>query len=274
MKTLRETIECGDLLSGGLLVSTLTNPNPRPGDSLADYQTIISQWIAQARLSAEIFQPDDAAFIRFIHYFYRQLAFSANVQQDFSCKHSLVDSVMDYRTGMPVSLAIIFVTIAGKLGFDVQGVNFPGHFLLRYLGEDQDVKYLDPKSGNWLSESDLSYLYFSVLSEIDNETMPEEALYAASSEEILVHLLHNIKAAYIHDKKYEQALMTVELLIDLCPNNPYERRDRGILLHELQCPQLAIADYEYFIRHCPKDPAATLLEMQVRNMDTNSPVMH
>lgn len=272
METLREAIECSDLLSGGLLVSTLTNP--RAGVSLADHQTSISQWSAQARLSAEIFQADDAAFMRFIHYFYRHLAFSAAAQHDFSCKHSLIDSVMDYRTGMPVSLAIIFVAIAGKLGFDVQGVNFPGHFLLRYSGQDQSAKYLDPKSGNWLNEGDLSYLYFSVLSEIDNETMPEEALYAASCEEILVHLLHNIKAAYIHERKYEQALLTVELLIDLCPNNPYERRDRGILLHELQCPQLAIADYQYFIRQCPKDPAATLLEMQVRNMDINSPVMH
>ncbi|MFT6897448.1 MAG: regulator of sirC expression with transglutaminase-like and TPR domain [Paraglaciecola sp.] len=272
MKTLKEAIECGDLLSGGLLVSTLTNP--RAGGSLADYQAKFAQWCTEARLSADVFQVNDGAFTRFIHYFYRQLAFSGDAQHDFSCKHSLIDSVMDYRTGMPVSLAIIFVAIAGKLGFDVQGVNFPGHFLLRYLGEDQRAKYLDPKSGNWLSESDLSYLYFSVLSEIDNETMPEEALYAASSEEILVHLLHNIKAAYIHERKYEQALMTVELLIDLCPNNPYERRDRGILLHELHCPQLAIADYQYFIRQCPKDPAATLLEMQVRNMEVNSPVMH
>ncbi|MFQ3237695.1 MAG: regulator of sirC expression with transglutaminase-like and TPR domain [Paraglaciecola sp.] len=272
MKTLREAIECGDVLSGGLLVSTLTNPGA--AFSLADHQISINQWSAQARHVAQIFQADDAAFIRFVHYFYRQLAFSADAQHDFSCKYSLIDSVMDYRTGMPVSLAIIFITIAGKLGFDVQGVNFPGHFLLRYLSEDQSTKYLDPKSGNWLSESDLSYLYFSVLPQIDNETMPEEALFTASCEEILVYLLHGVKAAYIFEKKYEQALMTVELLIDLCPNNPYERRDRGVLLHELQCPQLAIADYQYFIRQCPTDPSTRLLEMQVRNMDINSPVMH
>lgn len=272
MKTLKEVIANGDLLSGGLLISTLAGR--RSQFNFADYQAKISQWSTEARLSADIFQVDDKAFDRFIYYFYRQLAFSADDKQDFSCKHSLIDSVMDFRTGMPVSLAIIFVAMAGQLGFDVQGVNFPGHFLLRYLSQDQSIKYLDPKSGNWLGERDLSYLYFSVLSEIDNEVMPEEALYAASCEEILVHLLNNIKTAYIHEKKFEQALITVELLIELCPNNPYERRDRGILLHELQCPQLAIADYQYFIRQCPKDPGAPLLELQVRNMDVNSPVMH
>ena len=96
--------------------------------------------------------------------------------------------------------------------------------------------------------------------------MPPEALLSASCEESVVRLLHNIKAAYIAAQDYQPALLAVELLIELCPDDPYERRDRGLLLHQLDCLQLAVADYQYFIRQCPKDPASPLLAAQVQQM--------
>lgn len=272
VKTLKQAIANGDLLSAGLLASALTSCNTQ--FNCVEYQARVRQWSVNAKREADIQQVGEAEFSRLIAYFYRDMAFSGNLHHDFSCKHSLLDQVLDYRTGVAVTLAMVFQALAKNLGFEVQGVNFPGHFLLRYVVNQDVVKYIDPKSGNCLSDKDLNYLYFSVLTEIDNEVMPAEALHPASHDEIMVHYLHQIKAAYINQRKFEQALMTVELLIELCPNNPYERRDRGVLLHELQCPQLAIADYQYFIRQCPKDPAAPFLELQVRSMDVNPPVMH
>jgi regulator of sirC expression with transglutaminase-like and TPR domain len=65
--------------------------------------------------------------------------------------------------------------------------------------------------------------------------------------------------------------MAVELLVNLCPNDPYERRDRGFLLHQLDCTQVAIADYQYFIRKCPKDPATQLLQAQLQQLSEQVP---
>ncbi|WP_342807464.1 tetratricopeptide repeat protein [Alteromonas sp. M12] len=70
--------------------------------------------------------------------------------------------------------------------------------------------------------------------------MPSDTLNVASTEEILVRLLHNLKASYIREENYQMALRAVDLLIELCPDDPYERRDRGFLLHQLECPQVAI----------------------------------
>lgn len=272
MKTIQQAINNGDLLSAGLLASALTSCTEK--FSCIEYQQRIANWCVNARREADIQQAGEAEFSRLIDYFYRDLAFSGNLHYDYSCKHTLLDKVLDYRTGISVTLAMVFQSIAQNLGFEVQGVNFPGHFLLRYVVDQNEVKFIDPKTGNWLSESDLNYMYFSVLTEIEDEVMPTEALHPASYDEIMVHYLYQIKAAYINERKFAPALRAVELLIELCPNNPYERRDRGVLLHELQCPQLAIADYQYFIRQCPKDPAAPFLERQVRNMDVNPPVVH
>ena len=79
----------------------------------------------------------------------------------------------------------------------------------------------------------------------------------------IVRLLHNLKVSYINEKCYSEALTAVELLVNLCPNDPYERRDRGFLLHPLDYTQV---DYQYFIHKCPKDPATQLLQAQLQQL--------
>ncbi|GAC22359.1 hypothetical protein GMES_0049 [Paraglaciecola mesophila KMM 241] len=267
----------------------------------------VERWAKQARVMAHISQPDQAAFERLIQFFYRDLAFSgSHLRGEVSPyeveRQSVLHQVLDYRSGTPVTLGIVFSSVAQHLGFKVACVNFPGHFLLRCDITPPEVEatlqngavssqqcnieaysdspvvstslFIDPNDGRILSQEILEQMYFEVIEEIDDETMPKEALETASCDEVVVHMLNQLKASLINAKRYEEALRSIELLIALCPNNPYERRDRGVLLHELACPQLAIIDYQYFIRQCPDDPAATLLAQQVKHMNITPPVMH
>jgi regulator of sirC expression with transglutaminase-like and TPR domain len=169
----------------------------------------------------------------------------------------------------------VFQALASNVGFKVYGVNFPGHFILKCKLENGQNIYVDPINGNMLSKVDLSRMYFSILTELEGEVMPEAALSEASCSETIVRLLHNLKASYINQKSYSSALQAVQLLVELCPNDPYERRDRGFLLHQLDCTQVAIADYQYFIRQCPEDPSSQLLEAQLEQLSEHSPqVLH
>jgi regulator of sirC expression with transglutaminase-like and TPR domain len=230
-------------------------------------------WVEQARVYLGSDRIDVANFKRLVSYFYVELAFSGDERNYFACEYSLVNQVLDFRTGIPVSLAIVFQAIAQPLGFAVSGVNFPGHFLLKCQFVDHPALYVDPLNGNYLSQPDLAALYFSILQQMEDEKMPEEALNEASCDETIVRLLHNLKASFINEKNYSQALTAVELLVNLCPNDPYERRDRGFLLHQLDCTQVAIADYQYFIRQCPQDPARQLLEVQLQQLCEQHPVV-
>jgi regulator of sirC expression with transglutaminase-like and TPR domain len=268
VKEIKQAITKRDYLMASLQLARVFQPDSCQPD---DYQRKVDLWIKQARSFIGSTDTTTDSFKRFIQFFYVELAFSGDDKNYFSCQYSLLDYVLDYRTGIPVSLAIVFQSMGKKLGFDVCGVNFPGHFLIKCAFSHHPDIYLDPLNGKQLSWQDLESLYFSILHEIEDEKMPEEALHQASCDETIVRLLHNLKASYINEKCYSEALTAVELLVNLCPNDPYERRDRGFLLHQLDCTQVAIADYQYFIRKCPKDPATQLLQAQLQQLSEQIP---
>ncbi|WP_340676687.1 tetratricopeptide repeat protein [Paraglaciecola sp.] len=263
MQGLKQTIASQECFKASLLLAQYFQKNCLP---IEHYQQKLNAWAKQARQFIITSQLDKSALTQFIRFFYVELAFSADEHHFFAKQNSLMNKVMDFRTGIPMSLAIVFQALAEQLGFAIYGINFPGHFLLRADFSDSESIYLDPNNGNVLSYADLEALYFRILGEIEQEKMPPEALLAASCEESIVRLLHNLKAAYINSQDFQLALIAVELLVELCPNDPYERRDRGFLLHQLDCMQVAIADYQYFIRQCPHDPASPLLAAQLKHL--------
>jgi regulator of sirC expression with transglutaminase-like and TPR domain len=260
---LKQTIASQECFKASLLLAQYFQKECLP---VEHYQQRLEIWATQARSNLSLSQLDKNALNQFIHFFYVELAFSADENHYFVKQNSLMDKVMDFRTGIPMSLSIVFQALAEQLGFAIHGINFPGHFLLRADFSDSESIYLDPNNGNILSYADLEALYFRILGEIEQEKMPPEALLPASCEESIVRLLHNLKAAYINGQDFHLALVAVELLVELCPNDPYERRDRGFLLHQLDCMQVAIADYQYFLRQCPQDPASELLAAQVKHL--------
>lgn len=268
MKQLKQAIDNNDCLLAGLSLANIFQPEDVHPQV---YLNTIQNWREQAQIIVNSNRQDLVNFKRLLHFFYVRLGFSGDHKDYFSSQHNLLSHVMDYRTGIPVSLAIVLQALAKSLGFVVYGVNFPGHFLLKCECENDVVVYVDPLNGNLLDKSDLSRMYFSILTELEDEGMPEEALSEASCSETIVRLLHNLKASYINQKSYSLALQAVQLLVELCPNDPYERRDRGFLLHQLDCTQVAIADYQYFIRQCPEDPSSQLLEAQLQKLSGYSP---
>nr|WP_268820410.1 tetratricopeptide repeat protein [Paraglaciecola sp. G1-23] len=240
-----------------------------------DYQSLLLAWASKAKFFIKTPVRNLDSFRTFIRYFYVELAFSGDELGYFSSRYNLLNKVFEYRTGIPITLSIIFQQLAKQVGFDVCGVNFPGHFLLKCRFEEQATIYLDPLNGNILQRQDLERMYFSILTEIEDETMPEEALNEASCSETVISLLHNLKASYIKQKCYSKALDAVQLLVELCPNDPYERRDRGFLLYQLDCTQVAMTDYQYFIRQCPDDPSSQLLQAQLQQLAEQAPeILH
>ena len=78
----------------------------------------------------------------------------------------------------------------------------------------------------------------------------------------------------IKEKDFDKALKCVDILLSLRPDDPFERRDRGFLLHQLDCFKVAYDDYRYFVQQCPKDPAAQLLKMQLDKISFNEATLH
>ncbi|WP_158969859.1 SirB1 family protein [Paraglaciecola sp. L3A3] len=268
MKKLRQAIADNNSLLAGL---QLANIFKTEGVNPQSYLCTILQWAEQVKKEMRVSARDADSFQQLRRYFYVDLAFSGDQKQDCISHNHLLNQVIDYRTGIAITLSIVFQALAKAVGFNVSGINFPGHFLLKCQFDNAATIYLDPLNGNQLTRDDLAALYFSILPSVEDEKMPEEALDEASCAETVVRLLHNLKSTFINTKSYDNALTVVEILVNLCPNDPYERRDRGFLLHQLDCTQVAIADYQYFIRKCPKDPSSQLLQAQLQQLAEQQP---
>lgn len=208
-----------------------------------------------------------------LHYFYTELAFSGDENQSFTPNYNFLDKVVDYRTGIPISLAVLLCQIGNAVGLRMSEVAFPGHYLVRVEMGEEKYWFIDPLDGKRLDWQQLLGLYNAMMDE-EIENIPAELLRPCTCEETVVRMLHNIKGAYIKDSQLQAALSCTELLLELSPNDPYERRDRGFLLHQLDCPQLALADYHYFIKHCPTDPITELLKLHMTTIKATDVVLH
>ncbi len=268
MQAIIDAIQQDELLDAALRVAEQVGQR----NSRQAYQARVGLMTEQMSDALAGIAHDQDGLTRFLNYFYRHLAFSGREMDALSSKHCLIQRVIDYRTGIPVTLGILLTHFAKALGFNASCVNFPGHFLVSFSIDEDEPLYVDPLNGNSLSVQALESMYCSVMEEEEDE-MPANLLEPAKSEDVIIRLLNNLKASFMLEQQFQYALVCVDLLILLCPNDPYERRDRGFLLHQLDCPQMALADYQYFIRHCPQDPAAQLLKIQLRHLHNSPPVV-
>jgi regulator of sirC expression with transglutaminase-like and TPR domain len=99
-------------------------------------------------------------------------------------------------------------------------------------------------------------------------------LHSMEKTALIIEHLTALKNSLIRELAFDQALKCVELLIELHPEDPFERRDRGFLLHQLDCFKVAYDDYQYFVEQCPKDPAAQLLKIQLEKITVVDNVLH
>lgn len=170
--------------------------------------------------------------------------------------------VIDRRLGLPISLAILCITIGRDLGWDVTGINFPGHYIMR-VAEGPDRAIIDPFQGCLV-------LAASDLRDILKKTMgPQAELSAsyyepASNRDTLVRLQNNIKLRQIEAEDYQGALLTVETMRRIAPAEYRLDLDAGVLLARLERPMAAIEALERYLEQVPnlaeKQEAALMLQ--------------
>jgi len=172
------------------------------------------------------------------------------------------------RNVHPVLKAILIKHIAQQCGFEVDLVFVPEKVMLRLICDQQFAIIFDPLNGESLNWEELD----DRLDEITQE--PNEYLAPMDTKAILVEYLTALKNALIHEQQYSLALRCVDMLITIKPGDPFERRDRGFLLHQLDCFKVAYDDYQYFVNQCPQDPAAQILKLQLDNIKISNTILH
>jgi regulator of sirC expression with transglutaminase-like and TPR domain len=254
------------------LADQIADAADRPGPELAAPALLVAR-IEYPRLNPEPYldrleQMGDAAF-HFVakdpghdgplaaridainRYLFGELGFAGNREQFDDPRNSCLNEVIDRRKGIPITMALIYIEVARRAGIRAEGINFPGHFLVRCL---QDLHTDDPSEGMIvdpfhdgaiLNEAEVRKLLEPHLSDA---AFDPSLLARASRRQILVRMLLNLKKLYVKMHSFPQARATPDALLALQPSSLADLRDRGLLAYHMNDFSHALRDLEAYLK--------------------------
>ena len=186
-------------------------------------------------------------------YLFKVQGFAGNRTHYDDPRNSFLNDVIDRRTGIPITLALVYIEVSRRAGVRIDGVNFPGHFLLKAparpkaSGGSGTPVIVDPFHGG------------AILSEVDCESLlhkysgsdaafDQRLLARATKQEILVRMLVNLKRLYVGMRSFPPAHVITRLLLGIDPAATTELRDRGLLSYHLHDYAAALRDLEAYLR--------------------------
>ncbi len=181
--------------------------------------------------------------------------FRGNSEDYYDPRNSFLNEVLDRKLGIPISLSVLYMEVARRLGFPIEGVGFPGHFIVKHTDRDREI-LVDPYGmGRILSMKDCQELLDRVYS--GNLTVQPAFLQAMDRKAIISRMLFNLKGIYYQKEEYQKALSIVERILMLNPGLLSEIRDRGLLYMQTSLFAKALADLEHYLASAtaPEDGA-------------------
>jgi regulator of sirC expression with transglutaminase-like and TPR domain len=198
-------------------------------DPACDVAGALARLAALAERAADRVAAESGAAARAAHlvrFLYDDAGLRGNDADYYDPRNSYLSAVLARGLGIPITLSIVYVDVARRLGLDAAGVGFPGHFLARVAGP-HEVAIVDAFHGRLLERSDLRAL-------LARAAGPAAALHPAllaptPPREILARVLRNLKHAHAQRDEIESALACSERLLLIAPDDADERRDVGAL---------------------------------------------
>lgn len=242
-----------DLASAALVIPRVEYGAVDPAPALAALDRLGA--LAEARLAGV--GPDAAPRARvdvLNRLLFEEERFTGNDARYDDPRNSFLHDVLDRRTGIPITLSLIYLDVARRAGLTLEGVNFPGHFLVRYIVEGEEL-LIDPyHRGALLNDADCQRL---LTRQFDGElAFSRDLLVTANKRQILTRVLSVLKRLYVRFRSFPQARDVTHLLIALDPASAVEIRDRGLLSYQLHDYRLALRDLETYLQHLAPVPTS------------------
>ena len=191
-------------------------------------------------------------------YVFEELGFTGNAEDYYDPRNSYLNEVIDRRTGIPITLAVLYMELGRRVGLPLEGVSFPGHFLVR-LRMRHGMLVLDPFCGGApLAMDDLRERLRRVVPQgaatpLTVDDLPLDSfLEPADKRQILGRVLRNLKGVYLAGDRTERALEVLNRLCIVAPDSGTDLRDRGLVYERLECWRPALDDLRAYIAREPQ----------------------
>jgi regulator of sirC expression with transglutaminase-like and TPR domain len=233
-----------DLLEGALLIASDARPGldrraiERELDALAE--PLKRRGLAGLSAPAQARVLADHLFVG--------IGFHGNDADYYDPRNSFLDEVIARRTGIPISLSVLYVEVARRAGVRASPVGFPGHFLAR-IDDAERRLVVDPfHGGSALDETALADLLRRSGSKLRYSS---ELIAPTPVRQVVARMLMNLRGIYASRGDYRRLLLVIDRLIDLMPASTEELRERGLLLARLGAPAAAVEDLTRYVAAIP-----------------------
>lgn len=234
-----------------------------PGLDVDGYVGEIARFAARLRARLAVGAAIEDRVIALNEFLFADLGFRGNSANYYDPRNSYLNQVIDRRRGIPITLSVLYLEIGRRIELPLEGVSFPGHFLVR-LPMRGGTLVLDPFEGGVpQSEDELRQRLKRVIPRVagastggvDVADLPlDQFLEPANNRQILARLLRNLKGIYREKDDPERQLQVLNRMLIIAPESMGDLRDRGYLYERLECWRPALQDLAGYLE---REPDAT-----------------
>ncbi len=245
-KLLAEPDEATDLLAGCLWVARLDDDEI----DIDAYRSVVDRMADEIKAGLPS-DADEAARLKALNkFFFDESGFHGNRRTYYKRANSHINEVLDDREGLPITLSVIYMELARRLGLTVEGVGLPGHFVVRYRPATGDARLIDVyDSGVEASSKEADERVL----EATGTPISEEQRRAMTKRAIVVRVLHNLINVAQRERDERGALRYLDALLALSPSAHRERFVRAMLRWQSGEHEGAKQDADFLLEHEPQD---------------------
>ncbi|MXY20043.1 MAG: tetratricopeptide repeat protein [Dehalococcoidia bacterium] len=236
-----------DVARAAMLLAAAEYPNLNVERELFTFQRLAGA------ISSKFLDDDDPLYCVNVisEHLFDNMGFRGDEDNYYDPRNSYLNQVIERRTGIPITLAVVYMEVGRRLKVPLLGIGMPGHFLVRH--REIENLYIDTFNGGiLLSEEECrEILSDRTLGDLD---WSSDLLKPVLNREIVARMIRNLKAIYMTDQDFVRALTVSEFALALDPHSAMDRRDRGIVHYQLGHSAEALDDLVYYLDLAPNGP--------------------
>jgi regulator of sirC expression with transglutaminase-like and TPR domain len=268
----RQAVDCSDeqidLGRAALTIALPEFPNLDFSAYLGRINDLALEVTERAGGNADVFR--SVAALNFV--LFQRHGFRGNRADYYDPNNSFLNQVIENKIGIPITLSVLYMEVAARVGLAVDGVGFPGHFMVQVQADDNEI-VIDPfNAGDVKSAEDLAAMLKQMYG--DNATLRSEYLAPVSKRQILQRMLANLKAIYAKQNDWLRLLAVLDRLLILDPAAAEEVRDRGVVYSRLDCFGQSKEDFERYLELAPDAEDAEAIRAQIAKLTKQAVLLH
>jgi regulator of sirC expression with transglutaminase-like and TPR domain len=234
-----------DLLHAALLIARLDNEDVDVEAYRHEIERMAEKIAARVPKDAD----DKARLAALNKYLFQERGFHGSRGDYYNRSNSYLSEVIDDREGIPITLSVLYIELARRLGVRLEGVGLPGHFVVRHTPAKGEPQLIDVyEGGQPLTREEAA----KKVRDFTRRPLREEHLAAVSKRAILVRMLHNLRNVAEGEKDKDAMLRYVNAIVTVDPDAAQERGMRMLLLYQAGDREGALQDADWLLEHKPE----------------------